>query len=78
MLQSIKKKKQSYAEKKEKGKIVKMLLDEANDFSCATANDVAFKMFYLPSSFKILKGSLLKYMLFWCRTFEIPSLGYSF
>jgi len=36
--------------------IVKMRLDEAYDFSCATANDVAFKMFYLPSSFKILKG----------------------
>jgi len=35
---------------------VKMLLDEANDFSCATANDMAFKMFYLPSSFKIPKG----------------------
>ena len=27
-----------------KGKIVKMLLDEANDFSCATANDSTFKL----------------------------------
>jgi len=35
-----------------------MLLDEANDFSCATTNDVAFKMFYLPNSFKILQGFL--------------------
>jgi hypothetical protein len=33
-----------------------MLLDEANDFSCATANDVAFKMLYLPSSFKIARS----------------------
>ena len=38
------------------GKIAKMLLDEANDFSSATADDMAFKMFDLPDSFKILKG----------------------
>ena len=33
-----------------------MLLDEANDFQCDTTNDMAFKMFDLPDSFKILKG----------------------
>ena len=56
-----------------------MLLDEANDFSCATANDMAFKMFYLPSSFKIPKGFFaFKIHVFLLSTFEIPSLGYSF
>jgi hypothetical protein len=33
------------------GKIAKMLLDEANDFSCATTNVLAFKMLYLTSFF---------------------------
>jgi hypothetical protein len=33
------------------GKIVKMLLDEANDSSCATTNDMAFKVLYLPEFF---------------------------
>jgi len=37
-------------EKKE-GKIAKMLLDEANDFSCATTNVLAFKMLYCTSFF---------------------------
>jgi len=32
-------------------KIVKMLLDEANDFSCATTDVLAFKMFYFTSLF---------------------------
>ena len=34
-----------------KGKIAKMLLDEANDFSCATTDVLAFKMLYLTSFF---------------------------
>ena len=33
------------------GKIAKMLLDEANDFSCATTDVLAFKMLYLTSFF---------------------------
>jgi hypothetical protein len=34
-----------------KGKIAKMLLDEANVFSCATTDVLAFKMLYLTSFF---------------------------
>lgn len=52
-----------------------MLLDEANDFSCATTNDVAFKMLYLlPNSFKILKGffAFKIHAFLVLRTFEIP------
>ena len=33
------------------GKIAKLLLDEANDFSCATTDVLAFKMLYLTSFF---------------------------
>ena len=33
------------------GKIAKMLLDEANDFSCATTDVLAFKMLYCTSFF---------------------------
>ena len=36
---------------KNEGKIAKMLLDEANDFSCATTDVLAFKMLYLTSFF---------------------------
>ena len=36
---------------KNQGKIAKMLLDEANDFSCATTDVLAFKMLYLTSFF---------------------------
>ena len=61
------------------GKIVKMLLDEANDFSCATANDVALKCFTYRILLKYLKAFfLLKYMLFWFATFEIPSWDIAF
>ena len=54
------------------GKIAKMLLDEANDFSCATTDVLAFKMLYLT----------LKYLEAFCfyntcfsgvATSEIPS-----
>jgi len=31
------------------GKIAKILLDEANDFSCATTDVLAFKMLYCTS-----------------------------
>jgi len=33
------------------GKIAKILLDEANDFSCATTDVLAFKMLYCTSFF---------------------------
>ena len=36
---------------KEKREIAKMLLDEANDFSCATTDVLAFKMLYCTSFF---------------------------
>ena len=57
-----------------------MLLDEANDFSCATNDDVAFKMFYLlPNSFEILKGFFaFKKHAFLVVHFRNTILGYSF
>ena len=42
-----------------------MLLDEANDFSSAPTDDMALKIFYLPDSFKILKGYFAFKILFY-------------